>query len=103
MTGPVALEMGGVTLAPGLRCLSLGQHLVTGPPVPRVLHVLHCDLEPLVLGHGGDVLVAERHALHQAGLEEGEHSQALELQLGRAALYRLQGHTIPILQSYGLT
>ena len=82
-------------LGPGVGCLPPGQRLVTRPP-PLALHVLHGDLEPLVLGHGGDVLVGERHALHQAGLQEGQHRQALELQLPLAAPCGPQGLTIPL-------
>ena len=73
--GAVALQVGVVTalatLAPVTchvrRHLRVTCHVRRHVPVTR--DVLHGDLEPLVLGHGGEVSVGQRQALlgHQLG------------------------------------
>ena len=52
--------------------------------VLMLVHVLHWDLDPVVLSDWLDVPVWEGDTLHQAGLEEGQDCQTVELSSGPA-------------------
>ena len=52
--------------------------------VLMLIHVLHWDLDPVVLSDWLDVPVWEGDTLHQAGLEEGQDCQTVELSSGPA-------------------